>query len=272
MNEKEVKRFQKKIYEAASPLRLLPWRWNDNSYEVVVSELMLQQTQVDRVLPKFKEFINHFPSFRALAEASFDEVFVLWRGLGYNRRAQHLHNIAKLVIKEYDGELPSCKKALRNLPGVGDYTAAAILVFAFQEPVAMIETNIRTAYCWSFFRGREGVSDSQILPIIEQTIDKADCRSWFYALMDYGSKLKTLYQGIGQVSAHYKRQSKFIGSTRQARGQILSLLSRSGPCKLQYLVAELGREPVEVVRIIESLEKEAFLVCDVHGRYTINPG
>jgi A/G-specific adenine glycosylase len=271
MNEKEIRSFQRTVYKNASPLRLLPWRWNDNPYHVVVSELMLQQTQVDRVLPRFEEFTICFPSFRALANASFEEVFSRWQGLGYNRRAQHLHTLAKIVSTDYLGELPRCKELLRTLPGIGTYTAAAISVIAFQEPAAMIETNIRTAYHHSFFSGEEGIRDAQLLPIIEQTIDKDDCRSWFYALMDYGSKLKSVHRGIGQMSAHYKKQSKFVGSNRQARGQILSLLSKVGPCRLLQLVAEVGREKDEVMRIVISLEKEAFVVRDRWGRYTINP-
>lgn len=272
MNEKEVRRFQRTVYQNASPLRSLPWRWNDNPYHVVVSELMLQQTQVDRVLPRFMEFISHFPSFAELANASFDAVFSRWQGLGYNRRAQHLHNLAKTVLTKYSGELPRCRENLRSLPGIGDYTAAAILVFAFQEPAAMIETNIRTVYHHHFFSGQVGVRDAQLMLLIEQTIDKNDCRSWFYALMDYGSRLKSLHRGIGQMSAHYKKQSSFIGSNRQARGQILSLLSRTGPCRLPQVVAEVGREKDEVKRILGSLEKEAFVVRDRHGRYNINPG
>jgi A/G-specific adenine glycosylase len=272
MNKKEVIRFQEIVYQTASPLRSLPWRWNDNPYHVVVSELMLQQTQVDRVLPRFVEFTRCFPSFGALAQASFDEVFRQWQGLGYNRRAQHLHNLAKIVSSEYSGELPRCREELRALSGIGEYTAAAILVFAFQEPAVMIETNIRTVYCVHFFTGQEGIRDSQLLPIIEQTIDKNDCRSWFYALMDYGSKLKSLHRGIGQMSAHYKKQSKFSGSNRQGRGQVLTLLSRVGPCRLQQVVAEVGRGKKEVEQIVRSLEREAFIVRDRRGRYTINPG
>jgi A/G-specific adenine glycosylase len=272
MNEKEVRRFQRVVYQKAAPLRSLPWRWNDNPYHVVVSELMLQQTQVDRVLPRFVEFIRRFPSFAVLAQASFDDVFSQWHGLGYNRRAQHLHNLAKAVLTKYSGELPRSRDGLRGLPGIGDYTAAAILVFAFQEPTVMIETNIRTVYHLNFFSGQSGVRDRQLLPIIDQTIDKNDCRSWFYALMDYGSRLKSLHRGIGQMSAHYKKQSRFIGSNRQARGQILSLLSRVGPCGLRQLIVEVGRERDEVEQIVGTLEKEAFVVRDRRGRYTIKSG
>lgn len=272
MNEKEVRHFQRTVYQNASPLRSLPWRWIDNPYQVVVSELMLQQTQVDRVLPKFVEFTRRFPSFTVLAQSSFDDVFSQWQGLGYNRRAQNLHNLAKVVLSECSGELPRSKEGLCALPGIGDYTAAAILVFAFQEPTVMIETNIRTAYHHHFFSNQVGVRDAQLLPIIERTIDKNDCRSWFYALMDYGSRLKSLHRGIGQRSAHYKKQPRFIGSNRQARGQILALLSKAGPCRLRQLVIEVGREKDEVERIVGSLEKEAFVVRDRHGRYVINPG
>lgn len=187
---------------------------------------MLQQTQVARVVPKFEEFITTFPDFEALAMAPLAEVLKLWTGLGYNRRAKYLHEAAKRVAQEYDGELPTEYEQLKKLPGIGSGTAGAITVYAFNQPVVFVETNVRTVYFHYFFATEEKVSDAQLVPLIEATIDKENPREFYWALMDYGSWLKQNTPKRISQSAHYKKQSAFKGSVREVRGQIVRVLGQ----------------------------------------------
>jgi A/G-specific adenine glycosylase len=186
---------------------------------------MLQQTQVERVIPKYSDFLGRFPSMAALANASLGEVLRLWQGLGYNRRAKMLHECAKAVKKEYGGKLPRDIESLRRLPGIGPYTAGAVAAFAHNMPVVMIETNIRTAYLHHFFKDTADVSDRDILPLIERTLDRKAPREWYAALMDYGSHVKAIEGNANRRSRHYTRQSRFDGSDRQVRGAIIRMLS-----------------------------------------------
>lgn len=207
--------------------REMPWREDVQPYYVLVSELMLQQTQVDRVIPKFDAFIARFPDISSLAQAPLSDVLLLWQGLGYNRRAKYLHDSAKMVLADFDGVFPSAKPELLLLPGVGPNTAGAILNYAFNAPTVFIETNVRTVYFHHFFPEGDKVSDTQLLPLIEETIDKEHPREFYWALMDYGSWLKR--QGAGKItqSHHYVKQSKLEGSVRQVRGQIIARLTTS---------------------------------------------
>lgn len=206
----------------------MPWRDDTRPYYVLVSELMLQQTQVDRVIPKFTAFVAVFPDERALARASLHEVLQLWQGLGYNRRAKYLHDAAKKIVDEYEGVFPSEKDTLLSLPGVGPNTAGAILNYAYAVPTPFIETNVRTVYFHHFFPEGEVVSDTELLALVEATIDVEQPREFYWALMDYGSWLKR--QGAGRLrqSAHYKKQSPLKGSVREVRGQIIRELT-TGP-------------------------------------------
>src|ERR1700751_788981 len=120
------------------------WRHVDNPYFVVVSEIMLQQTQTQRVISKYEEFIAAFPDFKSLAAASLRDVLLVWQGLGYYRRARFLHQLAQIVVNEHGGALPQDQKVLQTLPGIGPNTAGSICAFAFNKPVVFIETNIRT--------------------------------------------------------------------------------------------------------------------------------
>ncbi|UCG84215.1 MAG: A/G-specific adenine glycosylase, partial [Dehalococcoidia bacterium] len=131
--------------------RLFPWRQTDDPYHILVSEIMLQQTQTSRVLKKYESFISTFPDFQTLAESPLINVLKAWQGLGYNRRAVALHKIAQIVVADCEGELPSSEKVLVKLPGIGPYTASAIKAIAFNQPAVLIETNIRTVYIFFFF-------------------------------------------------------------------------------------------------------------------------
>jgi A/G-specific adenine glycosylase len=201
----------------------LPWRCIDNPYHIWVSELMLQQTQVIRVLPKYEAFIKRFPTLAILAKAPLKDVLYYWQGLGYNRRALYLHKAAQ-ALAAAGRPVPHSVPELMKLPGIGSYTAQAIATFAYHERVVMIETNIRTVYLYHFFQGRVSVSDQEILSLVERTLPKKDFRHWYYALMDYGVYLKSKNRGINTQSKHYSKQTKFDGSNRQLRGAILKAL------------------------------------------------
>ena len=212
----------------------LPWRLTKDPYRILVSEVMLQQTQVARVIEKYKAFLIRFPNARRLAEAPLSDVLKAWSGLGYNRRAKYLKAAAEVIVRGYGGRVPKAAIVLRTIPGIGPYTASAVRVFAFNEPDALIETNIRAAFIHHFFAdtsistGRHklmGVADTELLPIIRKAAEGQDPRTWHWALMDYGAHIKKLHGNPARRSAHYTRQSKFEGSPRQVRGEILRRLT-----------------------------------------------
>jgi A/G-specific adenine glycosylase len=225
----------------------LPWRQTHDPYCIMVSELMLQQTQVPRVIPKYEAFINKFPTVGSLARAELGTVLVLWQGLGYNRRAKLLHSAARAIMAR-GGIFPQTKEGLEGLPGVGPYTASAILAFAYNTPTALIETNVRTVYIHHFFVDKTVVTDSELLPLIEKTMDTKNPRAWYAALMDYGSHLKQTVGNVNKKSAQYVRQSKFKGSSREVRGAIVRLLTQKGLATVGVIVKETGftRERIEL--------------------------
>lgn len=218
--------FQELIWQKARELyRAMPWREDTRPYYVLVSELMLQQTQVERVIPKFEAFIAAFPDEMALASTNLDEVLRLWQGLGYNRRAKYLHDAAKMIVSEFSGKFPDTYDDLVRLPGVGKNTAGAILAYSYNQPVTFIETNIRTVFLHHFFADNFAIDDKQILEKLTETIDHEHPREFYWSLMDYGSWLKR--QGIKNISQsrHYKKQTPLKGSVREVRGQIVKTLS-----------------------------------------------
>lgn len=218
--------FQELVWEKARELyRDMPWRRDTRPYYVLVSEIMLQQTQVDRVVPKFEAFIAAFPTAEVLAAAPLSEVLKLWSGLGYNRRAKFLHEAAKKITNDFHGVFPETPKELVDLPGVGVNTAGALLAYSFNQPVVFIETNIRTVYFHHFFHDDTTVTDAQLREVIEQTIDREHPREWYWAMMDYGSYLKRQGSGRNDKSHHYKKQSALKGSVREVRGAILKTLA-----------------------------------------------
>jgi A/G-specific adenine glycosylase len=187
--------------------------------------MMLQQTQVARVVPKFNAFIEHFPTIELLAAAPLSEVLIAWNGLGYNRRAIFLWQAAQQVVEQFGGKLPETTKELVTLSGVGPNTAGAILAYAYELPVVFVETNIRTVYLYHFFHDENSkISDAELQTLLEQTLDRTNPREWYWALMDYGSHLKSQIGAHLHKSTHYAKQSKFEGSLRQVRGQILKAL------------------------------------------------
>lgn len=246
----------------------LPWRTTHDAYKILVSEVMLQQTQVPRVIEKYKEFLTEFPTVYVLAHASLAEVLRVWSGLGYNRRGKYLHDAAKTIAQKYGGDI---NEALtKPLPGVGPYTRAAVRVFAYDEPHTLIETNIRAAFIHHFFQspprahGRENkvVTDAQLIPLIEKAAEGQDPREWHSALMDYGVHVKKLHKNPARKSATYMRQSRFEGSLRQVRGEIIRQLHK-GPRETFQ-----GYEWNKIKEALQTLEKDQ-LVVQENGKWRI---
>ena len=248
--------------------RVLPWRLTWDPYHIFVSEVMLQQTQVERVLAKYDPFVRLFPDFAALSAGPLEFVLRAWQGLGYNRRALSLKKAAFDVVERFHGSLPSSVDALATLPGIGPATAASIAAFAFNAPVPFVETNIRTVFIHFFFPGRERVSDPEILRLVAETLDRNDPRNWYYALMDYGTMLKKGGQKAHRKSATYRKQTPFRGSDRQVRGAILRLLVSGKGYSEAELVEHLGTPEEKVRTNLLELAREGF-VRETGEGYTI---
>ncbi len=203
----------------------LPWRKATDPYKILVSEIMLQQTQVDRVIPKYKEFLKAFPTLTSLAKASNTDLLFVWKGLGYNRRAINLKRTAEEIRRKHKGVFPKDYDTLLSLPGIGPATAGDVLAFSWNIPVPIIETNIRTVYIHHFFpKTKRKITDKEILSLVEKTLDSNNPREWYWALMDYGSHLKKTGNDKNKKSASYKKQSVFKGSNRELRSHILTYI------------------------------------------------
>lgn len=239
--------------------RTLPWRETHDPYAILVSEIMLQQTQVDRVTGKFEGFLTAFPDFSALAAAPLDAVLGAWQGLGYNRRALNLKRCAEAVVAEHGGALPSSSLELEKLPGIGHYTARAVAAFAFSVPSVFIETNIRTVFIHHFFHGPGKVHDRELLPLIEWTLDRGNPREWYYALMDYGAHLKRLHGNPSRRSAHHATQSPFRGSNRELRSLILKAILDTPGITLEELETISGKQQGAVLGNVKQMEAEGFI-------------
>jgi len=269
LTAKQIKKFQDIVlgYYRDHGRQHLPWRNKTRTpYQVLVSEVMLQQTQVDRVIPFFKEWMKQFPNFKSLTEARQVDVLRLWKGLGYNSRALRLQKLAQIVTNEYKGRLPKERQALEALPGIGPYTAGAVRVFAFEESDIFIETNIRRIYIHHFFPDAKEVHDKDIMDLVEQTLPEMGAFTWYSALMDYGSTLpKVLKKNPNTQSKHYTKQSKFEGSDRQVRGKILEILLLKNSTSDQELVGILGIEKKRYKKILQTMEKEGFIIIADDG-------
>jgi A/G-specific adenine glycosylase len=246
--------------------RVFPWRKNISPYRVFVSEIMLQQTQVLRVEPKFLRWMEEVPGFADLAGLSTERLLALWQGLGYNRRALALREGAQKVMAEFAGELPDNPELLRSLPGIGPATAASICAFAFNRPVVFIETNIRRVFIHFFFTGAEGINDAELTPLVEASLYRESPRDWYNALMDIGTELKSRVPNPNRRSRHYVRQAPFEGSNRQARGAILKILQRSPRFSAEEIAGATGIEYSRISKAAEALVREGFLVAE-NGEY-----
>ena len=265
----QVNHFRKKIYDHyAKHGRDLPWRKRITPYRVLVSEIMLQQTQVDRVIEKYKEFLSAFPNFKTLAKAPLPKLLKIWSGMGYNRRALSLRKLAQAVVVEHKGRLPSDPHVLLTLPGIGQYTAGALSAFAFNKPVVFMDTNIRRVYIHEFLHDRRNIHDDELFPLVEKTLDSKDPRKWYNALMDYGAMLKLEHGNPNIRSVHYTRQSPFENSNRQVRGRIIKALVTGAPLTEARIVTETGMAAGRVRKNLDQLEREGFIMKR-RGRYLI---
>lgn len=249
----------------------LPWRLPEaggtfDPYKILVSEIMLQQTQVPRVMPKYEAFLAKFPDVKSLAAASLGDVLAAWNGLGYNRRARFLWHAAQMIAGDWGGNLPSSIDELQKLPGVGENTAGAVAVYAFNQPVVFIETNVRTAFIHHFFKNKLGIPDIAIKGLVEETLDHENPREWYWALMDYGTFIKQTVGNVSRASKTYAKQSKFAGSARQLRGAIIRTLL-NGPHTKAELVANFPDERLGAV--LRDLVREG-LVRGNDGHFSID--
>lgn len=261
----KITAFQKKIltfYKNSG--RDLPWRRTHDPYHILVSEFMLQQTQAVRVIPKYEKFIKKFRTVEILARSNTKDILTLWQGLGYNRRALYLKRAAEIIVNEYKGIVPRNAEELEQLPGIGPYTARAIVVFAYDAREIVIETNIRSIFIHEFFKDKERIRDEEIVTLIEKTLPSNDFRKWYAALMDYGSLLKQTIGNPSRKSKTYIRQKPFSGSNRQVRGQILRLLLEN-PISSKDLALRIGKDKLILA---DTLVQEGF-ANKKNGRYSL---
>lgn len=267
LSSEDVSRFRSLVmahYRASC--RPMPWRETADPYAILVSEIMLQQTQVERVRAKYAEFLAVFPDVATLAEASLAELLSVWQGLGYNRRALFLKRCCEEVVSSHGGVFPCTSAQLQQLPGIGPYTARAVAAFAFGVAEPLIETNIRTVFIHCFCHDRDNVSDHELMPLIAATLDRDNPRQWYYALMDYGVMLKQTLPNPGRRSKHHVRQSRFEGSNRQLRSRLLrEVLVQPGMTATQLEAMVPNAEPSAVLRNLEALQREGFLVQKGRG-------
>lgn len=228
--------------------RILPWRQTRDPYRIFVSEIMLQQTQVLRVIPKYAELVEAYPTIKDLAQASAADVLRMWKGMGYNRRALYLHRAAQVIVETYRGKFPISEQLLSKLPGVGTYTARAILVFAYEKDIAMVDTNIRQIITHFFFKGHPQ-KEKLIQAVADQLLPKGKSWAWHQALMDYGAI------ALPRNRPEQRRGTSipFRESNRYYRGRVVDAL-REGPKSEQELSAIAKRS------IIDSLRRDGLIV------------
>lgn len=272
----QLEAFRAKVLERGKELwRDLPWRHTRDPYAIWISEVMLQQTQVARVDGRWQRWLRRFPNVAVLADADAADVLEEWQGLGYNRRALSLHKAAQILDKN-GGVMPEDEHELVALPGIGPATAAGIRAFAHNLPGVYLETNVRTVFLHELFPEAEGVPDSALTPLVAATCPKDDTdphddpRTWYYALLDYGAYLKQTIPNPSRRSRTHTKQSKFEGSHRQKRAEVLRILLAARPNSLSFdelsgaldeqEVSE-GRAPVapaELQDVLSELVREGF--------------
>lgn len=289
ITKSKISKFQKKIWDFyGKNKRDFPWRKTTDAYKILVSEVMLQQTQVNRVIPKYQDFLRQFPKIEDLANAKNEDVLRFWSGLGYNRRALFLKNTAQIIHSFRSSRIVKLNQSgnvsisthrdknawvkpefLKTLPGIGVNTAGAIYVFSTNLPFVFIETNIRRVFIHEFFKGlknpqsaealvkEDKIHDKDILSLVELTLDKKNPREWYYALMDYGAYISKAEINPNRKSKHYSKQSRFEGSVRQTRGKILKTLLSKKAHSTQDLEKEINSQHFKIA--LDQLKKEGFI-------------
>lgn len=301
-SKEKIKQFQDEIlswYEVHK--RELPWRnlpeniaVEDRAYRILVSEVMSQQTQIQRVVMKYQQWLEKFPTIEALSNATIADVLLYWSGLGYNRRALNLKKTAEIIVKKLGTEFPKDEKMLRSLPGIGEYTSRAILCFAFNQQVTVIDTNVRKVILTQFSHSGNGgqspsspasearqgwndegriqnpdsgrtsfarMTEKEIQDIAEQLLPKGQASEWNQALMDYAATV------LKKEKIPIPKQSTFIGSHRYYRGQVLKILLQ----KKEIPVGEVGflikkdykdKEREWLENLLQKLDKEGFIIIN----------
>ena len=276
-----IQSFQKMILDYYnSHERNLPWRNEKDPYKIFISEMMLQQTQAERVVEKYFQFIQKYPDFKSLSESSLQEVLKLWKGLGYNRRAIWMKEAAKIIFIDYSGKLPSDPSTLEKLKGIGHATAREMITFSYNIPTVFIETNIRRVFIYFFFNQKSPVNDSEIISLVEKTVYKENPREWYYALMDYGVMLKKKFpsKNPNKKSKGYRKQAPFKGSNRELRGKILDIILKNPGIELENIINRikfLNKELTirtlseKIKNNIMKLEEEGFIV-NIDGKLKVS--
>jgi A/G-specific adenine glycosylase len=240
--------------------RDLPWRRTTDPYAILVSEIMLQQTQVSRVLPKYEAFLTRFPSLEALAAAPLTDVLALWQGLGYNSRSVRLQRCAQATVAAAGGEaacLPDGVEALRRLPGIGPYTARAVLIFAHNADLAAVDANVRRVLTHELGLPQD-IRPTKLEAVADAALPPGRSRDWHNALMDYGAAVLTSrVTGIAPLT----HQTRFQGSHRMYRARVVRLLLE-GDRTLAELAGLLDLAPSELAAIATELERDGLAARD----------
>lgn len=266
MTPGQIRKFQKEVLDYyATHKRPMAWRDITDPYRIFISEMMLQQTQVERVKVKYAEFIHKFPTLRSVAQTEKPEILKMWQGLGYNRRALFIKRACEEIVTTYKGKFPKDFIELQKLPGIGPSTAGALCAFAYNKPVYFIETNVRAVILHFFFADKEKVSDKSVMEVLIKVTPKDTApRDWYYALYDYGTHLKKQLGGkkktaLHQKSSHYTKQSKFEGSFRQKRARVLRLKLADPDISDTDIISKLKISEEELGSVLHSLTKDGMI-------------
>lgn len=261
ITDESIAQFQDQILAWYDDFRRdLPWRGDTDAYHILVSEIMLQQTGVERVIPKYLAFLDRFPSLQSLANASLADVLRQWQGLGYNRRALNLQRAAHAVVQRFGGEIPRMLDDLESLPGIGKYTARAVASFAFGRQVPVVDTNVRRVL--SDLMGRE-LTDRETWDLAEKVLPEGRAADWNSALMDYGALVKK-----SAPRSVVTKSEPFTSTNRFWRGRIVDALRRHTALSMRALLdvlPEVNRDEERVRRLVVALHDEGLVRYDIDG-------
>jgi len=275
ISSKQLESFVKHVTSEGRKLyRDYAWRETRDPYAILLSEIMLQQTQVTRVISYYDSWLKRFPTIDALAAADMSEVLTAWQGLGYNRRALALKRLSVEVSENRGGILPVTFDDLLQLPGVGPATAAGVMIFAHNNPAPYLETNVRSVVLHELFADSDEICDKEIMAVVKQAAEYVhnsnivDARTWNYALMDYGTWLKKAFPNPSRRSKHHTKQSRFEGSFRQKRAALLREILSSPQQPASKLADSCGFELADTEAALGVLLQEGFIRCD-NNKYRI---
>ena len=260
-----IQEFQKKVFSFYKKYgRELPWRKTTDPYKILLSELMLQQTQVNRVILYYEKWISRWPTIHALASASLAEVLQAWMGLGYNTRAINLHKAARKIVAEFNNDVLEAMKQYKEIPGVGRYTSQAVQIFSTNANLVTVDTNIRRIFIKEF-NLPEKVSDKALWELAERCLPRGKSRDWHNALMDYGALFLTAKKtGIKPKT----QQSQFEGSDRQIRARILRCLLKE-KMSLSELEKTVRIEQIRLRQILDKMMNEKIIMTK-NNSYQLN--